>query len=138
MSCLDAQTARAIAQSRSSCVPSKKIVTTKSGSGKRESEEITRNPFSKILINVDLERYRETRPRRTPFLHVLLQRIFNPRLRHRTHNLVNRLSVLEDEQGRNSHDVEPTRRPRVLVRVQLPKSHLPLVLLSKRINYWGD
>src|SRR5260370_27767888 len=106
---------------------------------KKESEEITRMPFSKKkLTQAELARYRETRPRRTPFLHVLLQRVFYPRLRHSAHDLVNRLPVLEDEQGRNSHNVEPPRRPRVLVRVQLPKSHLPLVLLSKRINNWAN
>src|SRR5260370_11721737 len=77
-------------------------------------------------------------PNRTRFLHVLFQGVFYPRLRHSAHNLGNRLSILEDEQGRNSHNVEPTRRPRVLVRVQLPKSHLPLVLLSKRVNNWAD
>src|SRR5260370_9096003 len=77
-------------------------------------------------------------PNRTRFLHVLFQLVFYPRLRHSAHDLVNRLPVLEDEQGRNSHNVKPTRRPRVLVRVQLPKSHLPLVLLSKRINNWAD
>src|SRR5260370_34703097 len=73
-----------------------------------------------------------------PLLHVLFQRVFYPRLRHSAHNLVNRLPILEHQQGRNSHNVKPTRRPRVLVRVQLPKSHLPLVLLSKRINNWAD
>src|SRR5713101_2205384 len=101
---------------------------------KTQSEENCKNSFSKTRIPENRDRVSA----RGPFLHVLFQRVFYPRLRHSAHNLVNRLSVLEDEQGRNSHNVKPTRRPRVLVRVQLPKSHLPLVLLSKPVDHWGD
>src|SRR5713226_7017081 len=101
---------------------------------KTESEEIARILFQKLRTPENRDRVSA----RGPFLHVLFQRVFYPRLRHSAHNLVNRLPVLEDEQGRNSHNVKPTRRPRVLIRVQLPESHLPLVLLGKRITNWAD
>lgn len=82
--------------------------------------------------------YRDLWRDRSQFLHVLLQHVFDPCLRNRANNLVDRLPILENQQGRNSHNVEPTRRPRVLVRVQFPESYLPLVLLRKPIDHWGD
>src|SRR6266566_501949 len=106
--------------------------------GKKESvKEKQEFLFQKILTK-QTSPPTETRARQTPFLHVLFQRVFHPRLRHRAHNLVDPLPVLEDEQGRNSHNIESSGRCRVLVRVQLPKSHLSLVLLGKRVNDGGD
>src|SRR6266480_4475367 len=60
------------------------------------------------------------------------------RLRHRPDYLVDPLSIPENQQGGNRHDVEFARSAGILIRVQFPERHLPLVLLRKPINYGGD
>src|SRR6266487_5193926 len=83
-------------------------------------------------------RLHSTPARHNPSSHVLFQRLFDPRLRNSPDDLVNLLAILEHQQGRNSHDIKPARRRRVLVRVQLPERHLAAILFGEPVDYRRD
>jgi hypothetical protein len=75
---------------------------------KREHDRKQKIFFAEKILIQQVSRATDTPSVKLPFLDVLLQHVFDPRLRNSSYNLVDRLPVFEHEQGGNSHDIEPT------------------------------